>query len=77
MLWLFFKSSLDILDIQFYVSKLYALLMGSNILIFLKRFTSENKYTKMYLKYIYLMLSILQIHLHISILNKNTLQLYF
>ncbi len=30
----------------------------------------------MYLKYIYFMLSILQIHLHIYV-NKNTLQLYF
>ncbi len=31
----------------------------------------------MYLKYIYFMLSILQIHLHIYVLNKNTLQLFF
>ncbi len=31
----------------------------------------------MYFKYIYFMLSILQTHLHISVLNKNTLQLYF
>ncbi len=30
----------------------------------------------MYLKYIYFMLSILQIHLYIYVLNKNTLQLY-
>ncbi len=30
----------------------------------------------MYLKYIYLMLSILQINLHIFVPNKNTLQLY-
>ncbi len=30
----------------------------------------------MYLKYIYFMLSILQIHLHIYVINKNTLQLY-
>ncbi len=38
----------------------------------------KNKYTKMYLKYIYFMLSILQIHLHIYVLNKNTLlPLYF
>ncbi len=39
----------------------------------------KNKYTKMYLKYIYFMLSILQIHVHtcIYVLNKNTLQLYF
>ncbi len=37
----------------------------------------KNKYTKMYLKYIYFMPSILQIHLHIYVLNKNTLQLYF
>jgi len=32
----------------------------------------KNKYTKMYLKYIHFMPSILQIHLHI-----NTQQLYF
>ncbi len=31
----------------------------------------------MYLKYIYFMLCILQIHLYIYVLNKNTLQLYF
>ncbi len=31
----------------------------------------------MYLKYIYSMLSILLIHLHIYVLNKNNLQLYF
>ncbi len=39
----------------------------------------NNLYTKMYLKYIYSMLSILQIHLHIYVhlCNKNTLQLYF
>ncbi len=37
----------------------------------------KNKYTKMYLKYIYLMLRILQMHLHIFVLNKSTLQLYF
>ncbi len=30
----------------------------------------------MLLKYIYFMLSILQIHLHIYVRNKNTLQLY-
>ncbi len=35
----------------------------------------KNKYTKMYLKYIYFTLSILQIHMYV--LNKNTLQLYF
>ncbi len=35
----------------------------------------KNKYTKMYLKYIYFMLSIIQIYLHIYVLNKNTLQL--
>ncbi len=35
------------------------------------------RYTKMYLKYIYFMLSTLQMHLHIYVLNKNTLQLYF
>ncbi len=35
----------------------------------------NNKYTEMYLKYIYFMLSTLQIHLHL--LNKNPLQLYF
>ncbi len=33
----------------------------------------ENKFTKMHLKYIYFMLRILHLH----ILNKNTLQLYF
>ncbi len=38
----------------------------------------KNKYTKIDLKYIYFMPSILQkIHLHIYALNKNTLQLYF
>ncbi len=31
----------------------------------------------MLLKYIYCMLSILQIHLHNYVLNKNTLQLYY
>ncbi len=31
----------------------------------------------MHLKYIYFMLSILQIHLDIYVLNKNTPQLYF
>ncbi len=31
----------------------------------------------MYLKYFYFVLSILEIHLHIYVLNKNTLQLYF
>ncbi len=31
----------------------------------------------MYLKYIYVMLSTLQKHLHIYVFNKNTLQLYF
>ncbi len=31
----------------------------------------------MYLKYIYFVLSMLQIHLHIYVHNKNTLQLYF
>ncbi len=30
----------------------------------------------MYLKYIYFMLCVLEIHLHIYVLNKNTLQLY-
>ncbi len=35
----------------------------------------KNKYTKMYVKYIYFMLSILQIHFYV--LNKNTLQFYF
>ncbi len=38
---------------------------------------SEKKYTIMYLKYIYFVLSMLQIHLHIYVCNKNTLQLYF
>ncbi len=37
----------------------------------------KNKYTKMYLEYIYFMLSVLEIHLHIYVLNKNTLKLYF
>ncbi len=31
----------------------------------------------MFLKCIYLMISILQIHFHIYVLNKNTMQLYF
>ncbi len=31
----------------------------------------------MYLKNTYFMPSVLQMHLHISVLNKNTLQLYF
>ncbi len=35
----------------------------------------KNKYTKMYVKYIYFMLSILQINFYV--LNKNTLQFYF
>ncbi len=39
--------------------------------------TVKNKYTKMYLKSIHFMLSILKIHLHMYVLNKNTLQLYF
>ncbi len=37
----------------------------------------KNKKTIMYLKYIYFLISVLQMHLHISVLNKNTLQLYF
>ncbi len=37
----------------------------------------NNEYTKMYLKYIYFMLSILYINVHIYVLNKNILQLYF
>ncbi len=37
----------------------------------------NKKYAKMYLKYIYLMLNIVQIHLHIYVLNTNTLQFYF
>ncbi len=37
----------------------------------------KNKYTKMYFKYIYFMLSTLQKHLHIYALNQNTLQNYF
>ncbi len=39
----------------------------------------KNNYTKMYLKYIYCMLSVLQIQFtYIQyVLNKNTLQLYF
>ncbi len=40
------------------------------------KYLSE-KYTKMYLKYINFVLSMLQIHLHIYVLNKNTMQLYF
>ncbi len=36
----------------------------------------KNKYTKMYLKYIYFMISIQQIHLHMYVLQ-NTQQLYF
>ncbi len=36
----------------------------------------KNKYTKMYLKYIYFMLSIQQMHLHMYVLQ-NTQQLYF
>ncbi len=39
--------------------------------------TVKNKYTKMYLKSINFMLSILKINLHMYVLNKNTLQLYF
>ncbi len=39
--------------------------------------TLVEKNMKMYLKYIYFVLSILQIHLHIYMLNKNALQLYF
>ncbi len=35
---------------------------------------AKEKYTKMFLKYIYFMLCILKIHLHIYVLNKNTLQ---
>ncbi len=35
----------------------------------------SDKYTKMYLKSIYVMLSILQIHLHIFVVISNTLQL--
>ncbi len=37
----------------------------------------KNTYTKMYVKYIYFMQSILQIRVRIYVLNKNTLQLYF
>ncbi len=47
----------------------------------------KNKYTKLYLKYIYFMPSVLQIYiffltylhilLHIYVLYKNTVQLYF
>ncbi len=41
----------------------------------------KNKCTKMYFLciylFIYFMLSILQIYLHIYVLNKNNLQLYF
>ncbi len=45
--------------------------------IYSQIFLVKNKYTKKYLKYIYFMLRLLQIHLYIYILNKNTLQLYF
>ncbi len=50
---------------------------------------AKNKYTKMYLKYIYFMPSVLQMYmyftylhilqnlLHIYVLYKNTVQLYF
>ncbi len=34
-------------------------------------YPSKNKYTNIYLKYIYFLLRILQIRLHIYILNKN------
>ncbi len=37
----------------------------------------KNKYTKMYWKYIYFMLSTLQINVHIYVLNTNNLLLYF
>ncbi len=37
----------------------------------------KKKTTIMYLKNTYFMPSVLQMHLHISVLNKNTLQLYF
>ncbi len=37
----------------------------------------SEKCVKMYLKCIYFKLSILQIHVHIYVLTKNTLQLYF
>ncbi len=36
----------------------------------------KNKYTIMYLKYIYFMLSILKIHINMYVLNKNALRLY-
>ncbi len=36
----------------------------------------KNKYTKMYLKYIYFMLNVLQIRLHIYAFKKTTLQMY-
>ncbi len=37
----------------------------------------KNVFIKIYLKYIYFMLSILKIHLQMYVLNKNTLQLHF
>ncbi len=46
-------------------------------LILSVKFIVKNKYTKMYLQYIYFMVSTFQIHLHFCVLNKNTLQLYF
>ncbi len=36
----------------------------------------KNKYTKMYLKYLFYA-KYTTVHLHIYVLNKNTLQLYF
>ncbi len=51
---------------------------GPKIELFYELHTLErNKHTKMYLKNIYFMLCILQIHLNIYVLNKSTLQLYF
>ncbi len=43
---------------------------NSELIVFVFVSLVKHKYTKMYLKYIYFMLSILQIYLHIYVLNK-------
>ncbi len=48
-----------------------------SILIAQNKVLEKNTFTKINLKYIYFMLSILQIHLYIYVPNKNTLRLYF
>ncbi len=48
-----------------------------SILIAQNKVLVKNTFTQIYLKYIYFMLSILQIHLYIYVPNKNTLRLYF